>query len=41
MIELTGQQMFELSKRHSSPPQFLNPRTNEVFVLLRIDETSN
>jgi len=38
MIELTEQQVLELSKPHSSPPQLLNPRTNEAFVLLRIDE---
>jgi len=38
MIELTEQQVLELSKPHSNPPQLLNPRTNEAFVLLRIDE---
>ncbi len=38
MIELTEQQAIELSKPHTSPPQLLNPRTNEAFVLLRIDE---
>jgi hypothetical protein len=38
MIELTEQQLLELSKPHSTPPQLLNPRTNEAFVLLRIDE---
>jgi len=38
MIELTEAQVQELSKPHSSPPQLLNPRTNEAFVLLRIDE---
>ncbi len=38
MIELSEQQVLELSKPHSSPPQLLNPRTNESFVLLRIDE---
>jgi hypothetical protein len=38
MIELTEEQVRELSKPHSSPPQLLNPRTKEAFVLLRIDE---
>jgi hypothetical protein len=38
MIELTEEQVQELSKPQSSPPQLLNPRTNEAFVLLRIDE---
>jgi hypothetical protein len=38
VIELTEEQVQELSKPHSSPPQLLNPRTNEAFVLLRVDE---
>lgn len=38
MIELTEEQLQALSKPHSSPPQLLNPRSNEAFVLLRIDE---
>ena len=35
MIELTEEQVKALSKPHSNPPQLLNPRTNEAFVLLR------
>jgi hypothetical protein len=38
MIELTEEQVQELSKPHSTPAQVLNPRTNEAFVLLRFDE---
>ncbi len=38
MIELTEEQVRELSKPHSTPAQLLNPHTNEAFVLLRIDE---
>ncbi len=38
MIELSEQQVIELSKPHSSPLQLLNPRTKEAFVLIRIDE---
>ena len=38
MIELTEEQVQELSEPHSSPPQLLNPRTNEAFVLLPVDE---
>jgi hypothetical protein len=38
MIELTEEQVRALSEPHSKPPQLLNPRTNEAFVLLRVDE---
>jgi hypothetical protein len=38
MIELTEAQSRALSEPHSIPPQFLNPLTNEAFVLLRVDE---
>ncbi|HEX4124301.1 MAG TPA: hypothetical protein VHY37_06195 [Tepidisphaeraceae bacterium] len=38
MIELTEEQVRALSESHSSPPRLLNPRTNEAFVLLRVDE---
>ncbi len=38
MIELTEQQMQALENPEASPPQMVNPRTRETFVLLRIDE---
>lgn len=38
MIELTEEQVKALSEPHSNPPQLLNPRTKEAFVLLRVDE---
>jgi hypothetical protein len=38
MIELTEQQMQALENPEASPPQVVNPRTKETFVLLRIDE---
>ena len=38
MIELTEDQVRALSEPHSNPPQLLNPRTKEAFVLLRVDE---
>ncbi len=38
MIELTQEQVQALSEPHSGPPRLLNPRTNEAFVLLRVDE---
>jgi hypothetical protein len=38
MIELTEQQLQALETREVSPPRLLNPRTNETFVLLRVDE---
>lgn len=38
MIELTAQQAQALENPDATPPQVLNPRTNETFVLLRVDE---
>jgi PHD/YefM family antitoxin component YafN of YafNO toxin-antitoxin module len=38
MIELTEQQMQAMERRDATPPQVVNPRTNETFVLLRADE---
>jgi hypothetical protein len=38
MIELTEQQMQALKNTDSTPPRVVNPRTNETFVLLRVDE---
>ena len=38
MIELTDQQMQALETPDAAPPRIMNPRTNETFVLLRVDE---
>ena len=38
MIELTEQQVQALEHADVSPPRFVNPRTQEAFVLLRGDE---
>jgi hypothetical protein len=38
MIELTEQQMQALECPEAGPPQIVNPRTKETFVLLRVDE---
>jgi hypothetical protein len=38
MIELTEEQVRALSEPHSTPPQLLNPRTQEAFVLVPVDE---
>ena len=38
MIELTEQQMQALQNSGTAPPQVVNPRTKEAFVLLRADE---
>ena len=38
MIELTEQQLQALENAGSTPPRVVNPRTNETFVLLRVDE---
>ncbi len=38
MIELTEQQMQALENSPSSPPRIVNPRTNETFILLGVDE---
>ena len=37
-IELTDDQMRVLSQPHSNPPQVVNPRTHEAFVLLGVDQ---
>jgi hypothetical protein len=38
MIELTEQQVEALQQAAASPPRVVNPRTNETFVLLRVEE---
>ena len=38
MIEMTEQQMRALEIPNVTPPRILNPRTQETFVLLRVDE---
>ena len=38
MIELTEEQMKALEGPKAAPPQLVNPRTKETFVLLRVDE---
>jgi hypothetical protein len=38
MIELTQQQTQALQHADATPPRFVNPRTQEIFVLLRADE---
>jgi len=38
MIELTEEQVKALSEQQPNPPQLLNPRTKEAFVLLSVDE---
>src|SRR5436309_5951881 len=38
MIELTEQQIRALETPAASPPRVVNPRTQETFVLLRVDE---
>jgi PHD/YefM family antitoxin component YafN of YafNO toxin-antitoxin module len=38
MIELTEEQMQALENADAIPPQVVNPRTKETFVLLRADE---
>jgi len=38
MIELTEQQMRALENPEATPPRVVNPRTNETFVLLPVDE---
>jgi hypothetical protein len=37
-IELTEDQMRALARPHPNPPQVVNPRTHEAFVLLRVDQ---
>ena len=38
MIELTEQQMQALENANGDAPRVVNPRTNETFVLIRVDE---
>lgn len=38
MIELTEEQVEALGMSDAGPPRVVNPRTNEIFVLLRFDE---
>ena len=38
MIELTEQQVQALEHPDVTPPRVVNPRTQEAFVLLRVDE---
>jgi hypothetical protein len=38
VIELTEQQIQALESPESIPPRVVNPRTKEMFVLLRADE---
>jgi alpha-D-ribose 1-methylphosphonate 5-phosphate C-P lyase len=38
MIELTEQQVQALEEPGANPLRVVNPRTNETFVLLRVDD---
>ncbi len=38
MIELTDQQILAIGNSESALPRVLNPRTQETFVLVRMDE---
>lgn len=38
MIELTEQQMEAMDEPTAIPPRVVNPRTKELFVLVRMDE---
>lgn len=38
MIELTDQQIQAMETPADAPPRVVNPRTKEMFVLLRVDE---
>ena len=38
MIKLTEQQAKQLEIPAAKPPRVVNPRTDETFVLLRVDE---
>jgi hypothetical protein len=38
MIELTEQQSRALDHSDTTPPRVVNPRTNETYILLRVDE---
>jgi PHD/YefM family antitoxin component YafN of YafNO toxin-antitoxin module len=37
-IELTDDQLRALSGPQSNPPQVVNPRTHEAFVLIRVEQ---
>ena len=41
MIELTEHQIQSLERDEAVPPRIVNPRTNETFVLLRLDAFEN
>ena len=38
MFELTDEQIQSFGVPQESPPRAVNPRTNETFVLLRVEE---
>jgi hypothetical protein len=38
MIELTDAQIQSLAAAENEPPRAVNPRTQETFVLLRVEE---
>ena len=38
MIELTELQMQALEKHEATPPRVVNPRTQETYVLVRVEE---
>jgi len=38
MLELTEQQMQALEESEASPLRVVNPRNNEAFILLRVEE---
>ena len=38
MIELTDEQIQSLNTPDGTPPRAVNPRTNETFVLLRVED---
>jgi hypothetical protein len=38
MIELTEEQMRALERADSTPPRVVNPQTQEMYVLLRVEQ---
>lgn len=38
MIQLTDEQIESLEGANGTPPEVVNPRTQEIFVLLRVEE---
>jgi len=38
MIELTEQQLQALESSQTTPPRVVNPRTQETFVMLRVED---